>query len=159
MNKQLERLHHLAMYGTTFVFICARHPGLCRGATQVIDTAISKLTPSEQAELRGKTVIFRNAECRTSDPLIAFALMHANKDIGIATVQQWPKRHQNGKVGFVSPPSDSDEDVDPAAETADEGPIAQPVVEPEPTDLPEPQQVVVQFKQRRKYAPRRRKAS
>lgn len=144
MNIQLERLHKLMMYGTKAWFICSKHPDMVRGAAQMISgAAYSRLSPQEQQLLRSKSVIFTSGQCITSDPMVAYACMNANPELGIATVQKWKKEMPGGALyTYVSPPTNdpTPEPIDAEMEMADDPVVADPI-QPEREPQPEPQVV------------------
>jgi hypothetical protein len=133
MDRQLEQLHHMSMYGVTFWFICAKDPGMYRSAALVIGNAILRLSSEEQAELRCKTVRFVKAECHTTDPMEAFALMNAKPELEVRTVQRWVKQLPGAAIQYVTPPTGKEPIVKPEPEKVE--PVSKPVVAPKP--LPE----------------------
>jgi hypothetical protein len=128
------------MYGAKCWFICSKHPDMVRGAMQIVSEAgYARLTPTEQAILRTKTVMFKSGECTTTDPMVAYACMNSNPDLGIHTVEKWKKEQPGGAVfTYVTPPTnDTDEPFVIEDEPKEPPVVAEPVAE-QPEKQPEP---------------------
>jgi len=152
MDIQLERLHNLALNGTTFWFIGAKHPGVCLAASKIIGSAVARLSQTELHELRTKVVAFSHGQSMTTDPMTAFALLNAKPEFGIVPADKWEKSIPGGRVTFVKPPTnepDAVEEPEPEPEHEDEPQMVSEMVAPQPSPELEPQFVKVAIRPKR----------
>ena len=128
---QLENLKTLATQGVVFWFISDTQVGTRMPGSELVQYVKGFLTPQEVTHLKGQVVAFKAAEFRTTDPILALAVLHAKERLG-AVPAKWELPTEP-----VAPPVPEAVAV-PAPDPEPEPMVEVPEEKPEPVVAPPP---------------------